>query len=370
MTPPLKGRPVGRCRARSLTITTPAARNPALARALTPARTGAVARLLALVLVLTGCQGGPTTTPVSSGPAGIPQRAAAIDVSGLAPRAAYTIFEVTDGACEVVASSGGDDVVPVASVFKLWVLDAAARQVRAGTLRWDTPVIIRDELRSDPSGEAYNIPTGTSVPLQRMLTLMISISDNTATDHVLDLVGRLPDAVLACVGGGSNAMGIFHRFVDDVGVRLVGLEAGGAGVESGRHAARFSGGTRGVLHGAATYVLQDGDGQTLPSHSVSAGLDYPSVGPEHAHLFETGRAEYHPITDAEAMEAFGLLCRTEGILPAIESAHALAGAMRVGRELGPEAVLLVSLSGRGDKDVHTAAQWFGLLEDDSTDGMP
>ncbi len=191
-----------------------------------------------------------------------------------------------------------------------------------------------------------------------------------AREQVLDLVGRLPDAVLACVGGGSNAMGIFHRFVDDVGVRLVGLEAGGAGVESGRHAARFSGGTRGVLHGAATYVLQDGDGQTLPSHSVSAGLDYPSVGPEHAHLFETGRAEYHPITDAEAMEAFGLLCRTEGILPAIESAHALAGAMRVGRELGPEAVLLVSLSGRGDKDVHTAAQWFGLLEDDSTDGMP
>ncbi len=191
-----------------------------------------------------------------------------------------------------------------------------------------------------------------------------------AREQVLDLVGRLPDAVLACVGGGSNAMGIFHRFVDDVGVRLVGLEAGGAGVESGRHAARFSGGTRGVLHGAATYVLQDGDGQTLPSHSVSAGLDYPSVGPEHAHLFETGRAEYHPITDAEAMEAFGLLCRTEGILPAIESAHALAGAMRLGRELGPEAVLLVSLSGRGDKDVHTAAQWFGLLEDDSTDGMP
>lgn len=193
MTPPLEGRPVGRCHTRAFTSTTGAARNPALARALTLARTGAVARLLALVLVLTGCQGASTTTPVSSGPAGIPQRAAAIDVSGLAPRAAYTIFEVTDGACEVVASSGGDDVVPVASAFKLWVLDAAARQVRAGTLTWDTPVIIRDELRSDPSGEAYNIPTGTSVPLQRMLTLMISISDNTATDHVLDVVGR--DAV-------------------------------------------------------------------------------------------------------------------------------------------------------------------------------
>ena len=189
-----------------------------------------------------------------------------------------------------------------------------------------------------------------------------------ARAQVLDLVGRLPDAVLACVGGGSNAMGIFHRFLFDDSVRLIGFEAGGDGIESGRHAARFSGGTRGVLHGAATYVLQDDDGQTIESHSVSAGLDYPSVGPEHAHLFETGRAEYRPITDDEAMEAFQLLCRTEGIIPAIESSHALAGAMKVGRELGPDALLLVSLSGRGDKDVHTAARWFGLLDD--AEGMP
>ncbi len=186
-----------------------------------------------------------------------------------------------------------------------------------------------------------------------------------ARGQVLDLVGRLPDVVCACVGGGSNAMGIFHRFLDDASVRLVGLEAGGDGISSGRHAARFSGGVRGVLHGAATYVLQDDDGQTRESHSVSAGLDYPSVGPEHAYLFETGRAEYRPITDAQAMEAFGLLCRTEGILPALESAHALAGAMALGRELGPEAIVLVSLSGRGDKDVHTAARWFGLLEEGS-----
>jgi tryptophan synthase beta chain len=189
-----------------------------------------------------------------------------------------------------------------------------------------------------------------------------------ARAQVLDLVGRLPDAVLACVGGGSNAMGIFHRFLLDPSVRLIGLEAGGEGVRSGRHAARFSGGTRGVLHGAATYVLQDDDGQTIESHSVSAGLDYPSVGPEHAHLFETGRAEYRAVTDDEAMEAFRLLCRTEGIIPAIESSHALAGAMAIGRELGPEALLLVSLSGRGDKDVHTAARWFGLLDD--AEGMP
>jgi tryptophan synthase beta chain len=184
-----------------------------------------------------------------------------------------------------------------------------------------------------------------------------------ARAQVLDLVGRLPDAVCACVGGGSNAMGIFHRFIDDPSVRLIGLEAGGRGVDSGKHAARFSTGLPGVLHGAFTYVLQDEDGQTLDSYSVSAGLDYPSVGPEHAFLRDSGRAEYRPITDTQAMDAFSLLSRTEGIIPAIESAHALAGAQQVGRELGSGAVILVNLSGRGDKDVDTAARWFGLLDD-------
>jgi len=182
-----------------------------------------------------------------------------------------------------------------------------------------------------------------------------------ARAQVLDLVGRLPDAVCACVGGGSNAMGIFHRFIDDASVRLVGLEAGGEGIDTGHHAARFSTGVPGVLHGAYTYVLQDEDGQTLESHSVSAGLDYPSVGPEHSFLKDSGRAEYHPVTDTEAMDAFALLCRTEGIIPAIESAHALAGAMKIGKELGPDGVVLVNLSGRGDKDVDTAARWFGLV---------
>jgi len=185
-----------------------------------------------------------------------------------------------------------------------------------------------------------------------------------ARAQVLDLVGRLPDAVCACVGGGSNAMGIFHRFIDDPTVRLIGLEAGGRGVDTNQHAARFSTGLPGVLHGAFTYVLQDEDGQTLESYSVSAGLDYPSVGPEHAYLRESGRAEYRPVTDTEAMDAFSLLCRTEGIIPAIESAHALAGALVMGRELGPGAVILVNLSGRGDKDVDTAARWFGLLGDE------
>ncbi|MDV3221670.1 tryptophan synthase subunit beta [Intrasporangium sp.] len=191
-----------------------------------------------------------------------------------------------------------------------------------------------------------------------------------ARQQVLDLVGRLPDVVCACVGGGSNAIGIFHRFLDDASVRLVGLEAGGSGIESGHHAARFSTGLPGVLHGAYTFVLQDEDGQTIESHSVSAGLDYPSVGPEHAYLRESGRAEYRPITDVEAMEAFRLLARTEGILPAIESSHALAGAMQLGRELGPDAVILVNLSGRGDKDVHTAAQWFGLIDEGGLLPMP
>jgi len=185
-----------------------------------------------------------------------------------------------------------------------------------------------------------------------------------ARAQVLDLVGRLPDVVCACVGGGSNSMGIFHRFIDDASVRLVGLEAGGEGVETLKHAARFSTGIPGVLHGAFTYVLQDEDGQTLESHSVSAGLDYPSVGPEHSFLRDTGRAEYRPVTDSEAMDAFALLCRTEGIIPAIESAHALAGALEIGREIGPDGIVLVNLSGRGDKDVDTAARWFGLLDDE------
>ena len=181
-----------------------------------------------------------------------------------------------------------------------------------------------------------------------------------AREQMLDVVGRLPDAVLACVGGGSNAIGIFHPFIDDASVRLIGLEAGGDGVETGKHAATITGGTPGVLHGTRTYVLQDENGQTVESHSISAGLDYPGVGPEHAFLHDIGRAEYRAITDAQAMEAFSLLSRTEGIIPAIETAHALAGAMIVGKELGPEAILLINLSGRGDKDVQTAAHYFGI----------
>ena len=181
-----------------------------------------------------------------------------------------------------------------------------------------------------------------------------------ARAQVLELTGKLPDAVLACVGGGSNAIGIFHPFIDDVDVALIGLEAGGDGVSTGRHAATITGGTPGVLHGTRSYVLQDENGQTVESHSISAGLDYPGVGPEHAYLHDIGRAQYRAITDAQAMEAFALLCRTEGIIPAIETAHALAGALQVGKELGPDATLLINLSGRGDKDVATAAAYFGI----------
>jgi len=191
------------------------------------------------------------------------------------------------------------------------------------------------------------------------------IGDETRA-QLLDALGRLPDAVVACVGGGSNAIGIFTAFLADSQVRLYGFEAGGEGIETGRHAATLSAGSRGVLHGARTYVLQDADGQTRPSHSISAGLDYPGVGPEHAWLRETGRVCYQPVTDAEAMDAFRLLARTEGILAALESAHALAGALRVGRELGPGSVVVVSLSGRGDKDVQTAARWFGLDASDTS----
>src|SRR5579864_2977767 len=176
-------------------------------------------------------------------------------------------------------------------------------------------------------------------PFPLMVREYQRIIGDEARAQVLERVGRLPDVVAACVGGGSNAIGIFTAFIPDADVRLVGFEAGGEGVDTGRHAATITGGTPGVLHGARSYLLQDEDGQTIESHSISAGLDYPGVGPEHAWLHDSGRASYQPVTDAQAMEAFGLLCRTEGIIPAIESAHALAGAMRIGRELGPEAVI-------------------------------
>ena len=189
-----------------------------------------------------------------------------------------------------------------------------------------------------------------------------------ARGQVLELTGRLPDAVIACVGGGSNAIGAFYAFIPDAAVRLIGCEAGGEGMQTGHHAATLVGGSAGIIHGMRTYLLQDSEGQTLETHSLSAGLDYPGVGPEHAWLRDTGRASYRAVTDRQAMDAFLLLCRTEGIIPAIESAHALAGALAIGRELGPDGILLVNLSGRGDKDVDTAAGWLRMTADSAAGG--
>jgi tryptophan synthase beta chain len=240
----------------------------------------------------------------------------------------------------------GAEVIPVSSGSKT-LKDAINEAMRD----WVTNVADTHYLIGTVAGP-HPIPT--------IVRDFQKIIGEEAREQVLALTGKLPDAVLACIGGGSNAIGIFHAFIPDSSVRLIGFEAGGDGIETGRHAASINGGSAGVLHGNRTYVLQDKNGQTVESHSISAGLDYPGVGPEHAYLHDIGRAEYRVINDDAAMNAFALLCKTEGIIPAIESAHALAGAMIVGNELGPDATILVNLSGRGDKDVQTAAHYFGI----------
>ncbi|WP_433022260.1 tryptophan synthase subunit beta [Kribbella sp. CA-294648] len=199
-------------------------------------------------------------------------------------------------------------------------------------------------------------------PFPAMVRDFVRGIGDEARAQSLELLGRLPDAAVACVGGGSNAIGLFAAFVPDTEVKLFGIEAGGDGYETGRHAATITAGQIGVLHGARSYLLQDEDGQTIESHSISAGLDYPGVGPEHSWLAATGRASYRPVTDADAMESFRLLAKTEGIIPAIESAHAIAGTLEIAKELGPDATILVCLSGRGDKDMDTAGEWFGLID--------
>jgi tryptophan synthase beta chain len=196
-------------------------------------------------------------------------------------------------------------------------------------------------------------------PFPEMVREFHRVIGKEARQQCLDR-GGLPDAVAACIGGGSNAIGIFFDFLGDTGVGLYGFEAAGDGIPTGRHAATLSAGSVGVLHGTRSYLLQDDNGQTLASHSISAGLDYPGVGPEHAWLRDSGRVQYAGVTDEEAMSAFSLCCRTEGIIPAIESAHAVAGARRIAADLGPDACILINMSGRGDKDVATAAEYFGL----------
>ncbi len=199
-------------------------------------------------------------------------------------------------------------------------------------------------------------------PFPAMVRDFVRGIGDEARAQSLELLGKLPDAAVASVGGGSNAIGLFAAFIPDADVKLYGIEPGGDGFETGRHAATITAGQVGVLHGARSFLLQDEDGQTIESHSISAGLDYPGVGPEHSWLAETKRATYRPVTDADAMEAFRLLSRTEGIIPAIESAHAVAGALEIAKELGPDATILVNLSGRGDKDMDTASSWFGLID--------
>src|SRR5690606_6254699 len=216
------------------------------------------------------------------------------------------------------------------------------------------------------SVETTNYIFGTAAgphPFPAMVRDFQKVISEEARAQLLERTGALPDAVVACVGGGSNAIGMFDAFIDDEDVRLIGVEAAGDGIDTPRHAASIERGRPGILHGARTFILMDDDGQTIESHSISAGLDYPGVGPEHAWLAATGRATYVPATDDEAMQAVRLLTETEGIIPAIESAHALAGALRLGRELGPDATIAVSLSGRGDKDMDTAARYFGLYDE-------
>ncbi|MGD9606621.1 MAG: tryptophan synthase subunit beta [Leucobacter sp.] len=253
------------------------------------------------------------------------------------------------------------------NVARMRLLGAEVIPVTAGsrTLKDAINEAYRDWVASV---ERTNYIFGTAAgphPFPAMVRDFQKIISEEAREQLLESTGRLPDAVVACVGGGSNAIGMFDAFLDDEGVRLYGVEAAGDGVDTVRHAASIERGRPGILHGARTYVLQDEDGQTIESHSISAGLDYPGVGPEHAWLADIGRAEYIPATDDEAMQALRLLSRTEGIIPAIESAHALAGAIRVGRELGPDAIIAVSLSGRGDKDMETAAKYFGLIDEEA-----
>jgi tryptophan synthase beta chain len=247
------------------------------------------------------------------------------------------------------------------NVARMRLLGTEVRAVASGsrTLKDAINEAIRDWVATvDHTAYCFGTAAGPH-PFPAMVRDFCRGIGDEARAQCLDLTGGLPDVVTACVGGGSNAIGLFTAFVGDRDVRIVGFEAGGEGIDTPRHAATITAGDIGVLHGARTFVLQDEDGQTVESHSISAGLDYPGVGPEHAHLAKSGRADYLPITDAEAMDALALLARTEGIICAIESAHAVAGALKLAKE-SPGSTILVNLSGRGDKDMETTTTWFGL----------
>jgi len=275
--------------------------------------------------------------------------------------ATATVAALFDMECDVFM--GTEDIRRQAlNVFRMKLLGARVHEVTSGTATlkdamneamryWVTHV--RDTF--------YVIGTVAGPhPYPQMVRDFQAIIGREAKAQILEAEGRLPDVAVACIGGGSNAMGLFYPFIDDHSVRLVGVEAAGLGVESGKHAASISAGRVGVLHGNKTYLLQDDDGQIQHAHSISAGLDYPGVGPEHALLNDLGRAEYVSITDDEALAAFRMLTEMEGIIPALESAHAIAHLLKLAPELSPEQVILVCLSGRGDKDIHTVAEAMGV----------
>lgn len=263
---------------------------------------------------------------------------------------------------ECVVYMGTEDMARQAlNVFRMRLLGATVHGVTSGsrTLKDAINEAMRDWVaRPDDTHYLLGSALGPH-PYPLMVREFQSVIGREARAQCLELVGRLPDAVVACVGGGSNAIGIFDAFLNDLSVRLVGVEAGGTEIAPGRHAARFAGGATGVLQGTCTWILQDAHGNIEGTHSISAGLDYPAVGPEHAWLHDQGRATYDHASDAEALEAFQALARLEGILPALESAHAIAWLLKSARTFGPDGVLLVNLSGRGDKDVQSVARALG-----------
>ena len=265
---------------------------------------------------------------------------------------------------ECVVYMGSEDIRrQAANVYRMKLLGATVVPVESGskTLKDALNEAMRDWV-TNISNTFYIIGTVAGPhPYPMMVRDFQSVIGRESIAQMQEQCGRQPDAVIACVGGGSNAMGIFHPYIPCEGVRLIGVEAAGEGMATGRHAASLTAGRSGVLHGNRTYLLQDENGQVLETHSVSAGLDYPGVGPEHAWLKDSGRAEYVTITDAEALDAFHQLCRFEGIIPALESSHALASAAKIAPTLPKDKILLVNLSGRGDKDMHTVAEKSGMV---------
>ncbi len=265
---------------------------------------------------------------------------------------------------QCVVYMGEEDIRRQAlNVVRMKLLGAEVRSVTSGTktLKDALNEAMRDWV-TNVRDTHYIIGTVAGPhPFPTMVRDFQSVIGIEARQQLLEDAGVLPDAVVACVGGGSNAMGIFYPFVHDAGVRLIGVEAAGRGIHTGEHAATLTAGSKGVLHGSASYILQDEHGQVIPTHSISAGLDYPGVGPEHAHFKDTGRAEYVSVTDEEAVDAFQWVCRSEGIIPALESSHAFAHVRKLAPTMPPDQTILGSLSGRGDKDVDQVAARLGML---------